>query len=98
MAYEKIYQFPDRIKAEWMRLDKMIENEESREVRYLLRQKQNAYFDSLVIFFETICQTLKFKHQKNYTQAIMMSINPAWCQGYFKTKKPKPREKGDDML
>lgn len=89
MAIEKIYQYPNRIKAEWLRLEEMIEREESPEVKYLLREKQNAYFDSLVIFFETICQTLKFKHQKNYTQAIMMSINPAWCQGYFKSKKTK---------
>jgi hypothetical protein len=84
MAYEKIYQFPDRIKAEWMRIEKEIDKAETAAERTALHYEQNAYLQSLVIFYETICQTLKFKHQKQYTQAIIMSINPSFAKGYFK--------------
>jgi len=90
MAYEKIYQFPDKIKAEWMKLDAEAEKDGiGRAELWAIRRKQDAYLDSLFIFYETICQTLKFKHQKQYTQAIIRSINPALADGYFKASKTK---------
>jgi len=75
MAFDKLYEFPDRIKKEY---EKAEANGEYKRAAALM--------DSLLIYYDTVCQTPKFRSQRDHTRSVMEKINPALCEGYFKSK------------
>lgn len=87
MAFEKIYTFVDEVRKKILLLEGMIEQDPDKENRLRMRAKIGAYFDSLRIYYETVCSTAKFKHQRDYCKQIMKILDPSFCQHYFKEKK-----------
>lgn len=87
MAFEKIYTFVDDVRKKILWLEGRIEEDPDKESRLRMRAQIDAYFDSLRIYYETVCSTAKFKHQRDYCKQIMTILNPSFCRGYFKEKK-----------
>lgn len=81
MAFEAIYDFTDKIAAEHA---KAIKNNEYRTA--------STYFNTLIIYYETVVSNPKFKSQRQHCKATMMVLNPAFCEGYFENKKDGKRK------
>lgn len=89
MAFEKIYQFPDEVKAKVRRLEKRIESEPDRNERMILRREVSTWFNALTLFHQTVCATSKFKHQKVHCESVMRELEPKMTEYYL-----KPTRKG----
>mgnify|MGYP006921488851 CR=1 FL=1 len=76
MAFETLYEFSDKIAEQHAKA--------KNQNNYT---KVNAFFDSLVLYYETVLSNPKFRSQRQHCKVVMMSLNPAFCEGYFKTKK-----------
>lgn len=114
MAFEKIYEFVDEIEKRMKKIreqqDAMlnVDNakwEAQRTERWMLHAKWCAHFEALITYLETTLKTAKFKDQRRHCIEVMTRLNPAFMEGYLRTRaqlkretKPAARDKGDDML
>lgn len=92
MAFEKIDQYTDELCARIEKCNKALSEDAdsySPDDRKVIRAISNAQFQCLVAYYETALQTAKFITQRNYCRKRMERINPAFCEGYFKTNKKK---------
>lgn len=87
MAFEKLYTFVDEVKNKILWLEGRIKEEPDRDNRLRMRTKITVYFDSLRIYYETVCATAKFKSQREHCKRVMIELDPSFCRYYFKTKK-----------
>lgn len=89
MAFDKLYDYTQQLHDEIVKLEQQILNEPEKEIRVGARIRHDAMWAALVLYFQTVLQMPKFKSQRDHCRAIMEKLNPAWCQGYFKTTKKK---------
>ena len=54
-----------------------------------LNVQRDALFEALVIYYQTVLSTSKFVSQRQHCRELLIKLNPAWCQGYFKKSKTK---------
>lgn len=87
MAFEQFFSFPDKIMEEVQKRNKLILDEPDPIVRARYSNEADGLFTSLRIYYETAMQHAKFKAQRDYCIEVMKKINPAYCQGYFKSRK-----------
>lgn len=89
MAFEKIYNYATQLHDKIVKLEENIPNEPDADKRRKMRNESMAYFDALRMYYETVLASGKFVDQRRHCRELMEKLNPAWCQGYFKSKKSK---------
>ena len=89
MAFEYIAEYSQQLHDEIVKLEQSILKEQDKEIRSGMRIRQSAMWAALVLYYQTVLQMPKFKSQRDHCRAIMEKLNPAWCEGYFKTSKKK---------
>lgn len=89
MAFEKLYDYTQQLHDEMVKLEEKILNDPDSDNRRRMRSTSDALFEAMRMYYDTVLQMSKFKSQRDHCRSIMEKLNPAWCQGYFKTSKKK---------
>lgn len=89
MAFDYIYKMVDELEKEHQyNVQKAEENYGIDLPRARMHSNRaDGIFRSLVIYYETVLQTGKFRSQREYGKAAIIRIKPAFAEGYFKGKK-----------
>jgi hypothetical protein len=89
MAFEYIYKMVDALEKEHQyNLTKAEENYSVDPARARMHNtRADAFFQALLMYYETVLHTGKFKDQKEYGKRAIMRMNPLRAEGYFKGKK-----------
>lgn len=87
--FEGLYEFTDTIVSRCNELEIKATNHPDRVTRQMYRIEQRIWFQSLIVYYETVCRHGKFKSQKQHVVAAIRELNPAFADGYFNTKNQK---------
>ena len=93
MAFENLYKTSEKLRDLYLKQkaieDKAYESNDptARNVARAAQHKMSAYLDSIVIFYETTLQHGKFVSQRHHCKRMILEMNQAFGEGYFKNKK-----------
>lgn len=87
MAFEKVYQFTDEIKAKIVKLERRILEEPDIIARKRMRSQITAYFDSLIVYHSTVLKMGKFVSQRNHCEQVMLELEPIQTKYYLNPPK-----------
>ena len=87
MAWEKINEYTNSIETIYLKLNDRLDHEPDLINRSRLKGQLEILFQLLLMYHESVLLSAKFKMQRAHCRSILEKLNPAFCQGYFKTKK-----------